>query len=141
MTEGISEKEMYDRLSFYTLLHAGPSFIHQHDVDAYAAQHAADNSKPITTTFALVGLYLTVEKNYTGKQVQRAHMQLARKRKEWSRFSQPQNTGAFSVFDVMRESPGVHRDQAISQWCSSVWDAWAESHQEIAELVHTELGI
>lgn len=88
----ISEKDMYHQLSFYTLPHVGPSFIHQHIVDAYAARHAADNPKAITTAFALVGLYLAVEKSYSGNQVQRAHMQLARKRKEWPRFKPPQHS-------------------------------------------------
>ena len=141
MIERISEKDMYHQLSFYTLSHALPSFIHQHIVDAYAAQHAADNSKTITTVFALVGLYLTLEKNYSGRQVQRAHMKLARKRKDWPRLSPPQNTGGFNVFDVMHALPGADRDKAILKWCSSVWDSWRESHQKIADLVHAELGI
>src|SRR5438067_3221775 len=49
----------------------------QHVVDAYAAQTARASTKPITLAFALVGLYLHLEKNQTGKQVQRVHMLLA----------------------------------------------------------------
>jgi hypothetical protein len=40
-------------------------------VDAYAAQHATPASKPITTAFALIGLFLFAERGFTGKQVQR----------------------------------------------------------------------
>ena len=38
----------------------------QHVVDAYAAQTARASTKPITLAFALVGLYLHLEKNQTG---------------------------------------------------------------------------
>jgi hypothetical protein len=59
--------DLYDQLSLYTLSHADPSFIHQHVVDAFAAQHADDRTKPITLTFALVGLYLHAERGFSGK--------------------------------------------------------------------------
>jgi uncharacterized protein DUF5946 len=60
-------------LSAYTLTHSDPAFIHQHVVDAFAAQSADDTTKPITLTFALVGLYLHVEKGRTGRRVQLVH--------------------------------------------------------------------
>src|SRR4029079_9142963 len=89
----------YHELSAYTLAHGGAAFIHQHVVDAFAAQHADDRSqpisvtvalvddedrrKPIGVTFALVGLFLHVELRWTGRQVQRAHVQLARQKRPW----------------------------------------------------------
>jgi hypothetical protein len=66
--------DLYHELSCYTLAHPDPSFIHQHIVDAYTAQHARETTKPIALVFALIGLYLHVEKNFTGRQVQRFHM-------------------------------------------------------------------
>lgn len=64
------EQQMYNQLAFYTLSHPDKIFfIHQLVVDAYTAQHADAQTKPIAITFALAGLYLVVEKNYTGKQV------------------------------------------------------------------------
>ena len=69
--------DLYNQLALYTLAHPDPRFIHQLVVDAYTAQNADDNTKPIALVFALIGLYLHIEKGYTGKQVQRAHMQLA----------------------------------------------------------------
>ena len=51
-------RELYHELSAYTLSHPDPSFIHQYVVDAFAAQTADENTKPIALTFALVGLYL-----------------------------------------------------------------------------------
>ena len=103
---------MYDQVALYTLEHArtDPSFIHQYAVDAYAAQHAAEATKTIRTAFALIGLYLHVEKNYSGKRVQRAHMQLAKKRKRWPAFKPPAHVGDITVADVparqARHRPG-----------------------------------
>jgi hypothetical protein len=77
-----SKSELFDELSYYTLAHHDPSYVHQHTVDAFIAQTADKNTKPIGLVFSLVGLYLYLEKGFTGKQVQQAHMQLARKKKQ-----------------------------------------------------------
>jgi hypothetical protein len=50
------------------------TFNQQYCVDAYGTQHTGGRAKAITTVFALVGLYLAIEHNFTGKQVQYAHM-------------------------------------------------------------------
>jgi hypothetical protein len=81
-----SDEETYNELCCYTLAHGDASFIHQHVVDAFAAQTADEHTKPITLTFALVGLYLRVEKQSSGKQVQRVHMRLARQKRSWDCF-------------------------------------------------------
>ena len=67
MTPGLDD--LYHELSCYTSAHPDPSFIHQHIVDAYTAQHANETTKLIALVFALIGLYLHVEKNFTGRQV------------------------------------------------------------------------
>jgi hypothetical protein len=72
-----SEQELYNALACYTLSLADPEFIHQHIVDAFGAQRADEKTKPIGVVFALAGLYLYLEKNYTGRQVQLAHIQMA----------------------------------------------------------------
>src|SRR5579872_1815644 len=123
----LSEQEAYDELSYYTLSLHDPAFIHQHIVDAFAAQHAMPGSKPITVAFALIGLYLLVEKGYSGKQVQQTHMRLAEKRKEWPFFAIPEERGSMTVKDILKENPGQERDDAIYEWAASVWDAWKES--------------
>ena len=138
----MSEQDTYEELCCYTIEHArtDSSFIHQSVVDAWAAQHAGKDSKPITVAFALIGLYLSIEKNYSGRQVQLAHMQLAKKRKHWPAFSAPPNIGEMAVFDVMQAKPGADRDQAIRKWAASVWKAWHESHAKVADLVQAEFG-
>ena len=41
----MKELNLYDELAFYTLAHRSPYFIHQHIVDAFAAQYANDKNK------------------------------------------------------------------------------------------------
>ena len=66
MSTAPSDQELYDELAFYTLELRDPEFIHQHIVDAFAVQHAGPDSKPIAIVFGLLGLYLYLEKNFTG---------------------------------------------------------------------------
>jgi hypothetical protein len=129
------ERDQYHELSYYTLAHGEPSFIHQHAVDAYTAQSADENTKPIAVAFALIGLYLAVEESRSGKDVQRTHMKLARKRREWPRFPLPPERGTITVADVLAAPAGLRRDAMIRQWCASVWAAWVESHAQVRALL------
>ena len=133
-------QDLYNELAYYTLSHSDPSFIHQHVVDAYTAQSADGFTKPIAITFALVGLYLYLEKDFTGRQVQRMHMQLAKRRREWLKLTPPRERGAISAADVLAQPPGPQRDQ-IRRWCASVWQAWETSQPQIRDLLKTELDI
>ena len=47
--------QLYGELSAYTLTHNDGTFLHQHAVDTYAAQHAGATMRPITISFALMG--------------------------------------------------------------------------------------
>lgn len=136
-----SEQEAYNELSYYTLSHPDPSFIHQLVVDAHAAQTANNDIKSITITFALAGLYLVVEKEFSGKQVQLAHMKLAKHKKQWPTFVLPNERGEVTVFDVLSAPAGVQRDTMIQEWCKSVWAAYKENQQQIRNIVKLELGI
>lgn len=133
--------DLYNELSFYTLAHSDPSFIHQHIVDAYTAQHANETTKPIAVVFALLGLYLHVEMNFTGKQVQRFHMRLAKTHRQWVRPQLPKERAAITVRDVLAAAEGPSRDALIDRWCASVWEVWKESHSLIANLAKNELDI
>ena len=135
-----AEREAYDQLRCYSLTHADPAFIHQYVVDAFTAQQASNTTKPIGLAFALIGLYLAVEKNYSGKHVQRVHMLLARRRKHWPRFNLPETRGDVTVRDVMNVAPGPERDAMIRRWCASVWQAYHQSRDEVVNLLRAELG-
>jgi hypothetical protein len=135
----MNDQQVYDELSCYTLSLRDPNFIHQYIVDTYAAQHSDEETRPITTAFALAGLYLHHEKGYSGKEVQRAHMKLARNKKRLPLFELPKKRGEITVADVMCHAPGTDRDQAIERWSASVWKAWKDSHARVAEWLKAEL--
>jgi Family of unknown function (DUF5946) len=116
-------------------------FIHQHAVDAFAAQTADENTKPIKLTFALIGLYLFLEKGYTGKEVQLAHVKLSQNKKVWPSLELPLHRGNITVSDVLQAEAGEPRDLMIKEWCKSVWAVYESWHQAIATLVKTELGV
>jgi hypothetical protein len=141
MKEEKSDQDLYNELSLYTLQHNDPAFIHQYMVDTYAAQYADKNTKPITTAFALMGLYLHLEKNYSGKEVQKAHMQMGKKKREWPRFQFPKERGQITVADVLKAKPGISRDKMINKWSYSVWRAWSENQTKIAYWLKSELNI
>ena len=88
------------QLSYYTLAHGDPRFIHQHLVDVYGAQHVRQSRSTIGAAFALAGLYMAVERGFTGRQVQQAHIRMARAFKPWPRFEPPQDVGPLTVADV-----------------------------------------
>jgi hypothetical protein len=125
---------LYHALSAETLSDRDPTFPHQLAVDAYAAQHAGPDSKPITTAFALIGLYLVCERGFTGRDAQRAHMFLGRRRQEWPRFAPPADRGGVTIADVLAAGEGG-RNEALRRWAGSVWAAWRDQHARVAALV------
>ena len=129
------EQNAYEELQCYSLGHEGPEFLHQHVVDAWAAQQADENTKPIGLTFALVGLYLHIEKGFSGRLVQCAHMDLAKRKRSWPSFPLPSERGTITACEVMAAPPGPERDRAIDAWCASVWEAYSLSHQVVGELL------
>jgi hypothetical protein len=136
-----SEQQAYEELQAYTLTHGDRAFIHQHVVDTWTAQHADEHTKPIGLTFALVGLYLHLEKGFSGRAVQRVHMLLARRKRDWPSFALPHERGAVTARQVMMATAGPDRDRAIEAWCSSVWAAFRDSHGAVAEMLkHHEIS-
>jgi hypothetical protein len=132
-------RDKFYELTYYTLVHSDPAFIHQHVVDAFTAQTADEDSKPIGVAFALIGLCLYLEKNYTGRQVQLAHMALARRRQAWPKFQLPELREKITVSDVLLEPAGPTRDAKIREWCASVWEAYSQSQQRVRDLISTYL--
>ena len=139
MNQESAEQKAFHELSYYTLTQRDPSFIHQYVVDAFAAQYAHEHTKPITLAFALIGLYLYLEKNFSGREVQLAHMKLAKHKKRWPTFDLPEYRGNATVFDVIAAPEGPKRDEAIHRWCAAVWDAYQGNHRKVENLVQTEL--
>lgn len=131
-----AEQEAYYELSYYTLAHPDPSFIHQHIVDAFTAQYANEQTKPIALAFSLAGLYLQIERQFSGRQVQRVHMALAKhKQRGWPAVTLPRDRGSVTVFDVLAAPEGPERDAAIHAWCAAVWEAFHDSHKMVEKYV------
>lgn len=103
-------------------------------------QQATSESKAIAVAFGLAGLCLHLERGYTGREVQLAHMVMARgPRKSWPRFTLPAQRGAMSALDVMAMPAGPERDRAIDAWCASVWAAFHESHEPLRAMLAEHL--
>lgn len=131
-----ANKDLFYELTYYTLAHPDQIyFIHQHVVDAYTAQHADENTKPIGITFALAGLYLFLEKGYSGRQVQQAHVKMAQHKQAWPAFRFPKQKGKTTIQTVLAATPGDERDATIKKWCASVWQAYNENHDTVRALV------
>jgi hypothetical protein len=130
-----AEEEAYHEVSAYTLTHGGSTFIHQHVVDAWAAQHAHAESKSIGVFFALVGLYLHVERGFTGREVQRVHMALAKRPEAWPVGTLPLARGTITALDVVEAPEGAERDARISAWAGAVWAAYAGSRNLVEGLL------
>jgi hypothetical protein len=126
---------LMDEVTYYTLAHGDARFIHQHLVDAYGAQHVGQSKSTIGAAFALAGLYLAVERGFTGRQVQKMHMLMARKSNQWPRFDQPEEVGPLTVADVLAVPPGPRRDEKLMDWCASVWGAWTSEQGRVREMV------
>ena len=134
MTNIDATRAAYDEVYSYTIGRSG--FILQQVVDAFAVQTANEDSRSaIDFVFGLVGLYLHVEKNFSGRQVQKAHMVLGRRKREWPRMHLPMDRGSFTVVDVLAASAGAERDLAIENWCRSVWTAFGANRETIVALL------
>ena len=140
MSENCRTKlDMFHELSCYTTSYRDPEFIHQYAVDAFALETANEKTKAIKVTFALIGLYLHIEKNFTGKEVQNAHVTLGKRRKTWPKFILPEKRGAIGVKNVMDCPEGSKRNRVIEDWCLSVWLAYSNCHEDVKKLVREEL--
>ena len=125
-----TDSKLFEELSFYTLSHSDSDyFIHQLIVDAFTAQTADKDTKKISLVFSLVGLYLLIEKNYTGKQIQQAHTVLSNYKDYLPEIKLPENRGEITISEVLKSE--LNRDEMIKKWCSSVWKEYESSKEEI----------
>lgn len=131
----MTEEQAYHEVSAYTLTHGDPEFIHQHVVDAWAAQKANAQTRPIAVFFALVGLYLHVERGLTGREVQRVHMKLAKRPEPWPVGTLPVLRGVTTARDVVAAPEGPERNAMIHGWARDVWNAYAQSRDPVVELL------
>jgi hypothetical protein len=129
--------QKYSELSSYTIGKQDIHFMHQHAVDTYAAQHSGNGMKNITTAFSLIGLYFAIEHGYNGRQVQRVHTLLARKKYAWAALQPPEKSAySLTVCDVLKEQPGESRDRMLRNWMYDVWECWGHQHDWVKNICH-----
>jgi hypothetical protein len=103
---------------------------------ATPAQHSGDGVAAITTAFALIGLYLSLECGASGPEVRSAHKRLADRRRDWPRFTPPAvEAWTTTILDVALAEKADERHQAVRSWAAEIWDAWGEHHAAVAALV------
>lgn len=123
--------------------HAHPAELavwHQTCVDAYGAQHVGEHTPAIGVAFALNGLYLVLERGFTGIQARQAHGYLADTVPSWPRFTPPGEAGGLTVFDVTMASCVEEHIELVRSWGRTVWAAWAHVHDEIAAVTDAQLA-
>ena len=92
---------------------------------------AEAKTKEIALVFALVGVFLAVERGVSGRGVQLEHMRLSKNKTPFPKIILPEHRGDTSIHDVMDAPPGEKRDWMIKQWCNSVWNACAPNRESI----------
>ena len=126
--------DAYDELYAYTM--GRKNFILQHVVDAHKAQTAiAKNPSSIGVIFSLAGLYLHVEKGFTGTQVQNAHKVMGKVKRSWPDVIWPNERGDMTAATVLAIPVGQARDDGIDEWCRQVWSAFSANRGMVASLV------
>jgi hypothetical protein len=124
----------YHELYVYTM--GRKNFILQHVVDAHIAQGGvATNPPSIGAIFSLAGLYLHVEKGFTGVQVQNLHRVMGQVKRSWPDIIWPTERGSMTASDVLAVPAGEQRDRAIDEWCKQVWVAFSGNRSMIASLL------
>ena len=93
--------QLYHELSANFIMSPDVTFVPNMRLTHMVLQHSGNRVKNIRTAFSLIGLYLAVEREYTGRQVQHAHMELAKRNIKWSSFILPIRPYALSVADVL----------------------------------------
>jgi hypothetical protein len=127
--------EAFGELCARTVSLRDPRFPHQHAVDAYEASHVGPRSRPVMAVMALAGLYLACERGLSGRAVQRAHMAIGARRREWPVFAAPATTGDVTVVDALAGAPGAALEDALARWMKSVWAAWGPEQARVRAMI------
>ncbi len=112
---------------------------HQLLVDTYGAQHVGPRSPAITGAFGLIGLYLTLERGWTGLRVRAAHQALAARYRDWPLLGRPPEAASMTVQDLAFAGTPAEYVEVLHDWAGTVWASWRREHPRIAELVRERL--
>jgi hypothetical protein len=120
--------QLNNELTAFFMMNPDLTFRAQHAVDAYGAQHSGGVTKNVTIAYSLIGLYLALERGQSGRQVQQAHMELAKKSIQWPSLALPARSYSLTIADVLNADETTRND-ILMKWAQCVWDAWKEHHE------------
>jgi len=60
---------------------------------------------------------------------------MSQRKRVWPKIYIPDERGSITITEVLNEAPGPQREDAIREWCKSVWRAYKESREVIVDLV------
>jgi hypothetical protein len=69
-----------------------------------------------------------------------AHIELSKNKKPWPLLDLPKFKGEITIAEVLLTEPGLARDLKIKDWCKSVWAAYSDWQNLIAEIVNPLLS-
>jgi glutathione S-transferase len=123
---------LYTQVLSYEMVHlTSLGRYHQLTVDAYGAQHADVPSRPISTAFGLIGLYLALEHGWSGTAVRAAHQFLAQRFSRWPSFRGRAEGPVLTVADVAGATTPDEHASHVQAWARSVWNSWAPEHPHV----------
>ena len=115
--------------------------LHQLRIDAYGAQHVGPLTRPISTIFALNGLYMYFERGSGNLDVRTAHGIMANKYSDWPVLTPPDQVGTLTAHAVLQAgAQGVHEvEQQLIEWAAQVWAAWPGQAQQLVRDLTVQL--
>jgi len=126
-------------LGFETEHQARLGQLHQLRIDAYGAQHTGPQTPPITTVFALNGLYMYFERGSSGLDVRTAHGIMANTFDAWPGLTPPARVGDLTAYDVLRAGSVDQVEQTLIEWARQVWAAWPGSDRDLVRKLTDDL--
>ena len=113
--------------------------IHQLTVDTYAVQHAGGRHPDKSVGIHFAGLYLMLAQGASPTDVPRLHQRLAERVDQWPHFEPPSRKVALTILDIALSATAEDHVRLVRDWAHEVWDAWAQHHSEIEDLVAEKL--
>ena len=86
-----------------------------------------------------MGLCLTFERGYSGREVQLAHMEMGKSRTAWPVFHPPPIKNMLNVRDALRDNLALDYRELLRNWGSSVWYYWKPEHERVRRLLELYL--
>jgi hypothetical protein len=110
--------------------------VHRSIVDAYMAQHPSFGTPAGRRSVAvhLVGLYCTIEKQLSAKEVIRALAGVFPDKRDVPPFAPVPRLSDVTVASVHAATNKIEHGERAIAWAGAVWQAWAPHHARVREV-------